>query len=83
MRCSHELNDVAAEFATFEKTDLAKLNDALKAKNMDPIEVPAAAPDELRRAAAGRSRRSASRIRSSAIENATPGGREKSFRRAK
>jgi len=42
----HELNDVSADFATFEKTDLAKLNDALKAKSIDPIEIPAAAPEE-------------------------------------
>jgi hypothetical protein len=40
----HELDDVAAEFAAFEKNDLAKLNAALKAKNLDPIEVPAGAP---------------------------------------
>ena len=40
----HELDDVTAEFANFEKTDLAKLNAALKAKNIDPIEVPAGAP---------------------------------------
>ena len=40
----HELDDVAAEFAAFEKSDLAKLNDALKAKNAEPITVPAGAP---------------------------------------
>ena len=32
-----ELDDVGASFATFEKTDLAKLNDALKAKNVDAM----------------------------------------------
>jgi len=42
----HELADVEAEFESYQKTDLAKLNDALKAKNIDPIEVPAAAPAE-------------------------------------
>jgi hypothetical protein len=40
----HELDDVAAEFAAFEKGDLAKLNAALKAKNIESIEVPAGAP---------------------------------------
>jgi len=40
----HELDDVSAEFAAFEKNDLAKLNDALKAKNAEPITVPAGAP---------------------------------------
>jgi photosystem II stability/assembly factor-like uncharacterized protein len=39
-----ELDDVAAEFATFEKGDLAELNAALTAKNLEPIAVPAAAP---------------------------------------
>jgi hypothetical protein len=41
-----ELDDVGTTFAAFEKTDLAKLNDALKAKNLDAINVPAAAPTE-------------------------------------
>jgi photosystem II stability/assembly factor-like uncharacterized protein len=40
----HELDDVAADFAAFEKNDVAKLNAALKAKNVEPIEVPAGAP---------------------------------------
>ena len=39
-----ELGDVEAEFANFEKNDLARLNDALKSKKIDPIEVPAATP---------------------------------------
>jgi hypothetical protein len=42
----HELGDVEAEFANFQKTDLAKVNDTLKAKQIDPIDVPAAAPAE-------------------------------------
>jgi photosystem II stability/assembly factor-like uncharacterized protein len=41
-----ELDDVGTSFATFQKNDLAKLNDALKAKNVDPIDVPAAAPSQ-------------------------------------
>jgi photosystem II stability/assembly factor-like uncharacterized protein len=39
-----ELDDVSAEFAKFEQTDVAKLNTVLKAKSVEPIEVPAAAP---------------------------------------
>jgi photosystem II stability/assembly factor-like uncharacterized protein len=42
----HELSDVEAEFSNFQKTDLAKLNETLKAKQIDAIEVPAAAPAE-------------------------------------
>jgi hypothetical protein len=40
----HELKDVEDEFAAFEKSDVAKLNDALKAKQMNAIDVPGAAP---------------------------------------
>ena len=39
-----ELDDVASEFAAFEKNDLPKLNAELKAKSIDPIVVPAGAP---------------------------------------
>jgi len=39
-----ELDDVTAEFAQFEKGDLAKANAALQAVNAAPITVPAAAP---------------------------------------
>ncbi len=39
-----ELNDVAEQFANFEKTDLAKANDALKVRQLKVIAVPAAAP---------------------------------------
>jgi photosystem II stability/assembly factor-like uncharacterized protein len=42
----HELADVATDFANFEKSDMAKANDALKAKQLDVIAVPAAAPAE-------------------------------------
>jgi len=42
----HELGDVETEFAAFQKTDLAKVNETLKAKGIDPVEVPAAAPAE-------------------------------------
>jgi photosystem II stability/assembly factor-like uncharacterized protein len=41
-----ELSDVSTDFDTFAKTDVARLNEALKAKNLDPIEVPAGAPAE-------------------------------------
>jgi hypothetical protein len=41
-----ELDDVGTSFAAFEKTDLVALNDVLKAKNLDAISVPAAAPAE-------------------------------------
>src|SRR5262249_59172118 len=47
----HELTDVETEFANFEKTDLAKLNETLKAKQIEPVVVPAAVPAE----AAGKS----------------------------
>ncbi|HEX6833661.1 MAG TPA: hypothetical protein VF132_09010, partial [Rudaea sp.] len=40
----HELSDVAGEFDAFEKGDLARLNGNLKAKGVDPIDVPASAP---------------------------------------
>jgi photosystem II stability/assembly factor-like uncharacterized protein len=40
----HELKDVEDEFDNFQKNDLAKLNDTLKSKNIDPVAVPAAPP---------------------------------------
>ena len=42
---ARELHDVTAQFASFEKTDLATVNDALMAKQLGAIVVPAAAPD--------------------------------------
>ena len=42
----HEIGDVAAEFDRFERGDLAKANEALKAAQHDPIAVPAGAPPE-------------------------------------
>jgi photosystem II stability/assembly factor-like uncharacterized protein len=41
----HELNDVAAEFEAFEKSDVTKLNIDLKAKGIGPIDIPEHAPD--------------------------------------
>ncbi|MDR3389448.1 MAG: hypothetical protein P4L92_20580 [Rudaea sp.] len=39
-----ELADVATDFSNFEKSDLARANDALKARQLGVIAVPAAAP---------------------------------------
>ena len=43
---NHELTDVAADFANFEKTHLAKANDALKARQLGVISVSTATPSE-------------------------------------
>jgi photosystem II stability/assembly factor-like uncharacterized protein len=42
----HEIDDVGAEFDKFEKANLAKVNDALRAAGHDAISVPAGAPAE-------------------------------------
>ena len=41
-----ELGDVQKQFDDFQRNDLAKANDALKAAKLDAIAVPAAAPDD-------------------------------------
>jgi hypothetical protein len=41
-----ELDDVVADFAKFQQTDLNKVNDALKQSKLEPIAVPAPAPAE-------------------------------------
>jgi len=50
---TRELGDVNAEFAKFEKDDLPKINDALKAGKLDPISVPAGAPADAEGASGG------------------------------
>jgi len=42
----HELGEVSTEFDAYAKSDVAKLNEALKAKQIDTIEIPAGAPEE-------------------------------------
>jgi len=41
-----ELDDVQKQFADFQQNDLAKTNDTLKTAKLEPIAVPAGAPDE-------------------------------------
>jgi photosystem II stability/assembly factor-like uncharacterized protein len=51
---THEFNDVNAEFANFEKGDLAKANDALKAAKLNAIGVPPGAPTDAKGASGGK-----------------------------
>jgi photosystem II stability/assembly factor-like uncharacterized protein len=64
---THEFNDVNAEFAALEKGDLAKANDALKAGKLDPINVPAGAPDDAK--ASGGNKKAEDEQRRFGVEN--------------